>query len=80
MGTILCGLFVAQRTYLESGEVDHAVNVRMRVKDLVEVVFFPDVDLKEFGPLAADELNAIDGFFGGVEQVVRDDDFVVCFK
>ena len=60
--------------------MDDAVNVRMRVKDLIEVVFSPDVDLKEFGPLAADELDAIDGFFGGVEQVVGDDDLVVCFE
>lgn len=49
--------------YLESSEMDHTVNVWMRLEDLVEVLLFPDIDMKEFGPLAADELDTIDGFF-----------------
>ncbi len=43
--------------------MDHAVNVWMRLEDFVEVLLFPDVDLKEVGSLSADELDTIDGFF-----------------
>lgn len=50
-------------TYLEGSEVDHAVNVWMRLEDFVEVLLFSDVDVKEFGSLSADELDTIDGFF-----------------
>lgn len=60
--------------------MDHAVNVWMRLEDLVEVVLFSNVDLKEFGSLSADELNTIDGFFRGIVEVVCDYNFVVCFK
>ena len=66
--------------YLESGEVDDAVNIWMRLEDLVKVVLFPDIDVEEVGALPADELDSIDGFFRGVEEVVRDDNFVVCFE
>lgn len=81
IGAVVFQRYLARFTYgLESGEVYHAVNVWMRVEDPVEVFLFPHIDLKEIRPLAADELDAIDGFFGGVEEVVRDDDFVVCFE
>ena len=43
--------------------MDDTVNVWMRLEDFVEVVLFPDVDLKEVGSLSTDELNAIDSFF-----------------
>ena len=48
--------------YLESSEMDHAVNVWMRLEYFVEIILFPDVDLKEFGSLPTDELDAIEGF------------------
>ena len=60
--------------------MDDTVNVWMRFEDFVEVVLFPDVDLKEIGPLSTDELDAIDGLFRGIEKVVCNDDFVVCFE
>ena len=60
--------------------MDDTVDVWMRLEDFVEVVLFPDVDLKEVGSLAADELNSINGFFGRIEKVVCNDDFVVCFE
>lgn len=60
--------------------MDHAVNVWMRLKDFVEVLLFSDVDMKEFGPFSADELDTSNGFFGRVEEVVCDDNFVVCFE
>lgn len=43
--------------------MDHVVNVWMRLEDLVEVLLFLDIDLKEFRAFAADELDAIDGLF-----------------
>ena len=60
--------------------MDDAVNVWMRLEDFVKVVLFPDINVKEFWSLPADELNSIDGFFRGVEEVVCDDNFVVCLK
>jgi len=38
----------------------HAVDIRMRLEDLVKVLLFPDVDMEELRPLAADELDAVD--------------------
>ena len=60
--------------------MDDTVNVWMRLEDFVEIVLFPDVDLKEVGSLSTDELDPIDSFFRGIEKVICDDDFVVCFE
>lgn len=49
--------------YLESSEMDHAVNVWMCLEDSVEVLLFPDVGLKEMGSLSTDKLNSIEGLF-----------------
>lgn len=65
--------------YLESSKVNDAVNVWMRLEDFVKVLLFPDVGMEEIGSLSTDEFNSIDGFFRGVEKVVCDDHFVVCF-
>ena len=43
--------------------MDDTVNIWMRLEDFVEVVLFPDVDLKEVGSLPADEFDSIDSFF-----------------
>lgn len=59
--------------------MDYIVNVRVVVEDLVECSLIADVGLVELGSLAADELNAIDDFLGGVVETVDDDDLVVCF-
>jgi hypothetical protein len=60
--------------------VDHIVNVGVVVKDLVESSLVADVGLVELGSLAADELNAVDDFLGGVVETVDDDDLVVGFE
>ena len=60
--------------------MDDAVNVWMRLEDLVKVVLLPDVNVKEFGSLSTDELDPIDCFFRGVEEVVCNHNFVVCFE
>lgn len=49
--------------YLESSEMNHAVNVWMCLKDFVEVLLFSDVGLKEIGSLSTDKLNSIEGLF-----------------
>lgn len=60
--------------------MDHAVNIRMRLEDLVEVLLFPDVDIVKLGSLARDKLNSINCFFGGVEQVVHKYDLVASLE
>ena len=70
-------LFVA---YLERGEMDHAVNVWVCLEYFVKILLFSDIDLKEIRSLSADKLDAIEGFFGGVVEVVCDYDFVICFE
>ena len=43
--------------------MDYTVNVWMGLEDLVKVLLFSDVDMEELRALAANELDAIDGFF-----------------
>ncbi len=66
--------------YLQSSKVDHAVNIRMRLEDLVEVLLLPDVDIVELRSLARDKLNSIDCLFGRVEQIVRNNDLVASLE
>ena len=63
-------------SHLEGSKVNHAVNVGILLKDAVERSLVGDVKLDELGPLAADQLDAVDDLFGRVVQVVRDDDLV----
>ena len=49
--------------YLKSSEMDHAVNVWMRLEYFVEVFLFSDVDLEKFRSLSANELDTVEGFF-----------------
>ena len=60
--------------------MNDAVNVWMGLEDFVKVFLFPDVDVEEVGSLSTNELNSIDGFFGGVEKIVCDDYFVIGFE
>lgn len=66
-----------RHAYLERGEVDHIVDVWVVVEDLVESSLVCNVGLVEFGPLAADEFDAVDDFLGRVVEAVDDDDLVV---
>ena len=68
------------KEYLQSSKVDDAVNIRMRLEDLVEVLLFPDVDIVEFRSLARDKLDSINRFFRGVEQVVHNDNLVASLE
>lgn len=56
--------------------MNHAVNVRVLLKDAVKGSLVGDVELDKLGPLAADQLDAVDNLFGRVVQVVSDDDLV----
>jgi hypothetical protein len=69
-----------ESAYLERGKVDDIVNVWVLGKDLVQRGLVGDVALVEGWPLAADELDAVDDFLGGVVEVVDDDDLVVCLE
>ena len=66
--------------YLESGKMDDAVNVWMRLEDAIEIILLSDVNVEKVRSLAADELNSIDGFFGGIVEIVCNDDLVICFE
>ena len=48
--------------YLECGEVDYIVDVRMLAEDLVQCCLVVDIDIVEHRALAANELNAVDNF------------------
>lgn len=53
--------------------MNHAVNVWVLLKDAVKRSLVGDVELDKLGPLAADQLDAVDDLFGRVVQVVSDD-------
>jgi hypothetical protein len=57
--------------------VDHIVNVRVLLKHLIQFLLIGDVQGVVLGPLAADELDAVQDLLGGVVEVVDDDDLVV---
>ena len=60
--------------------MDHTVNIRMRLEHLIEILLFPDIDMVELRSLARDELNPIDCLFGGIEQVVHNNDLVASLE
>ena len=66
----------ALKAYFQGSEVDHTVNIRMRLEHLIEVLLFPDIDIVELRSLAGDKLDPIDCLFGRIEQVVHNNDFV----
>jgi hypothetical protein len=66
--------------YLQGSKVDHVIDVWVLLEDLVQRSLICDIDLVEGGPLAADELDAVYDFLGGVVEVVDDDDLVIGFK
>lgn len=48
--------------HLQCGEMDYAVNIWVSLEDLVQRSRLSDIDIVKFGPLAANELDAPDGF------------------
>ena len=60
--------------------MDDIVDVRVCGKDLIELGFVGDIAGEVFGSPAADELDAVEDFVGGVVEVVDNDDFVAGFE
>lgn len=69
-------LGLRKETYLESSKVNHAVNLGMGGKDLLESGLIGDIDLVKVGSFTAQELDAIQTDFGGVVETVDNDDLV----
>jgi hypothetical protein len=75
------GLLVAVwDVYLERRKVDDTVYLRVGLKDLVECSLIGNVPLMENWSLAADELDTVQGNFGGVIEVIHNNDIVVVLK
>lgn len=56
--------------------MNDTVNVGVGLEDLIESSLIGDIQLGELGLLAGDQLNALEGFGGGVGQVVGDNNLV----
>lgn len=63
-------------SYLESGEVNRAVNLWVLRKDLIEGLLVGDIGGVEMRAATADGLDAVDGHLGGVVEVI-DNDYIV---
>ena len=64
-------------THLQRSKVDDIVNIRVLLEHLIQLLLIGDVQRVVLGPLAADELDAVEDLLGGVVEVVDDDDLVV---
>ena len=53
------------------------IDIRVLLEHLIQCLFIGDVERVVLGFLAADQLNAVQDLFGGVVEVVDDDDLVV---
>lgn len=60
--------------------MNDAVDVGVSLEDLVEALLVGDIELDEFGLLASDELDTVQGLGGGVVQVVGHDDLVASIE
>ena len=60
--------------------MDNIVNIRVLLEHLIQLLLIGDVQRVVLGPLAADELDTVHDFWGGVVEVVDDDDLVVGFE
>lgn len=63
-------------THLEGREMDHAVDIGMRLKDLIQCRFIGNIGLVEGRSLSREELDTVDSNFGRVVQVIYDDDLI----
>lgn len=57
--------------------MNDAINIRMLLKHFIQSLLIGDIARVELGSLAANELDAVEDFVGGVVEVVDDDDLVV---
>lgn len=63
--------------YLQRRKMNNTVDVRMGSEDAVKGSFITHIDIMKMRSLSAYQFNAIEGFFGGIVEVVDDDDLVV---
>lgn len=64
-------------THLQRSKVDDIVDIRVLLEHLIQLLLVGDIQRVVLGPLAADELDAVEDLLGGVVEVVDDDDLVV---
>jgi hypothetical protein len=57
--------------------VNDIVDIRVLLEHLIQGLLIGDVERVVLGFLAADQLNAVQDFLGGVVKVVDDDNLVV---
>ena len=57
--------------------MNDTINVWMFLENFVKIFLLSNIDVCKTGPFARDELNAIDGLFGRVIQVIRNDNFII---
>ena len=60
--------------------MNKAVNFGVLLEDLVQSLLVCNVYVIVCWSLSANKLDAIEDFFGGVVEIVDDDDLVACFK
>lgn len=75
-----CETVVGKWPHLQSRKVDDIVDVWVLLEHLVKRSLICDIALVEGRSLAANELDAVDDFWGGVVEVVDNDNFVVGFE
>jgi len=69
----------ASDTYLESSEVDHTVDIRVRFEDLIQGGSLGDVHIVKSRTLAANEFDTIHGLVRRVAEIINDDDLIISF-
>ena len=70
----------ADKTHLEGGKVNNAVDFGVLGENLIDGSLVGDVELVELGSAATDELNAVHSNLGGVVEAVYDHDIVVILE
>ena len=60
--------------------MDDTVDIGILSKDFVQCLFVCDIDMVEVWPFAAEQLDAVEGDFGGVVETVDDHDFVAMLE
>ena len=50
--------------------MDHAVDIRVSLEDLVKVFLLPDVHFHKLRAFAGDQFNSVDDLLAGVVEVV----------
>lgn len=59
--------------------MDHAVDIRMRIENLVQIRLVDHIGLVEGRSLSGDELDSVESNFGRVVEVIHDDDLISMF-